>query len=85
MKESSPAASADDQPEIEPDHGKRDGVEDREQQAAHRLAAQPGGQDAVDLARLRPQHAGVAARQPAIDPRHRAPPVAQQVEGDHAA
>ncbi len=74
---------ADDQPQVQPHQLQRQGVEQRQQHAAQRLAAQPGGQDAVHLGRLQPQHPGVAAGQPAIHALHHAGPVAQQVERDH--
>ena len=58
---------ADDQAEVEPGHGQRQRVVQRQDQAAQRLAAHPGGQDAVHLAGLRADHLGVAVRQPGID------------------
>ena len=59
------------------------GVIKRQDNAAQRLAAHPGREDAVHLARLGANHVGVAMRQPGIDHADHARPVAQQVEPDN--
>ncbi len=69
-------------PRSRPTSGERGGVEQGEQQAADRLATEPGGEDAVDFARLGTEHPGVTAGEPAIEAGDGPAPIAKQVEGD---
>ena len=77
-----PRAQANEKAEFEPDQGQSDGVEDAEDQADRRLAADEAGQGTVDLAHLGADGGRGAARQKHINSRHDAVPVTQQVEGD---
>ena len=83
MNDSSPAARPTISPRSSPASVSASDVVGRQQQAAQRLAAHPGGQDAIHLAHLRADHLGVAPRQPGVDHRDQPRPVAQQVERHH--
>ena len=78
-----PRAQPHDQPQIQARSGQAGGIEERQDQAAHRLPAHPGGQDAVHLPRLRRDDPGVAARHPRSHLAGQPRPVAQEVKPDH--
>ena len=73
---------ADDDPVVEPGKVQRNGVRGTEDQADEGLAADEPGEPRVDPPHLFAHGLGVVARQQAVDVRHEAVPVAQQVPGD---
>ena len=71
---------ADQKSRLEPDERQADGVEDRKDQADHRLPAHEAGDGAVHVAGEPVHRVAMMPRNPAVDRLHHAVPVDQQIE-----
>ena len=68
---------------LQPCQMQSEGVENPKPEATQQLPAQPGGKNAVRIARDLPDHIRTAPRQPAFNARQHGGPISQQIKRDN--